>query len=156
MAGNGPAPTGTAARRNNPKIDELDAAGYQGEYPALPKRYSVGINPETGRSITRTFTAETRDWYETWARSPMATQFTGVWWKRLQLLARLVDGYVREPSTKLLSEIRLNEAGFGGTPYDLRRLGKRIKLPAQPATTGGDREPAARTTATGTTLNALS
>lgn len=137
MAGTGPAPEAQKRRRNKESLTELPAEGYQGEFPALAKNYRVErvvmvIDPETHRKVSETFTATilflkaTRDWYEAWARSPMAVEFTGVHWQRLQRVARIVDQYERTSDPSLLAEIRLQEAGFGGTPLDLRRLGRSI------------------------------
>ncbi len=80
-----------------------------------------------------TFSAGTRRWYERWARSPMASQFTDVEWMKLARLAVLVDIFARRPLTKgLASEIRIEEATLGGSPLDRRRIGLRIE-PAEPA-----------------------
>jgi hypothetical protein len=56
----------------------------------------------------------------------MATEFTAVDWNRLQRLAKLVDQFERKPTKDMMAEIRLQEAAFGGTPMDRRRLGKKV------------------------------
>ncbi|MDP2710806.1 MAG: hypothetical protein Q8O56_06270 [Solirubrobacteraceae bacterium] len=98
---------------------------------------------EVQRTVTRRkqirYLHDTRDWYETWARSPMAATFTGVEWNRLQRLARLVDAYYRRPSKELACEMRLQEASFGGSPLD--RLRAQMKIVAT------DTEGAPRTSA---------
>jgi hypothetical protein len=137
MAGRGPAPgasptrkpAGQRRRRNKePELNSLPREGYDGPYPKLPAKYRTIIQHADGgrRPKQVPFLKATRDWYDTWATSPMATEFTGVHWRRLQHIARLVDQYERNPTEKLAGEIRLQEAGFGGTPMDLRRLGKTI------------------------------
>lgn len=132
MAGRGPAPGASPARkptaqrrRRNaePQFDALPAEGNTGTFPPLPKTYRAKVMTEDGMVA---FLASTRKWYDVWAHSPQATEFTGVYWQRLERVARLVDQYDRHPTKDLLAEIRLQEAGFGGTPMDLRRLGKRI------------------------------
>jgi hypothetical protein len=137
MAGNGPAPAEQKRRRNKENLEELPAEGYQGAFPPLPEKYRIERivmvkDPETKKRVPETIVLEpeylpaTRDWYETWARSPMAVEFTAVHWQRLLRLARVVDQFERTSDEKLLAEIRLQEAGFGGTPMDLRRLGRKI------------------------------
>ena len=129
MAGMGPAPKPAEQRRrrHKPTVEaELPAGGYSGPFPTLAKSYTDGERV--------TFTAATRRWYERWARSPMAAQFTEVEWLKLGRLAVLVDIFARRPLTKgLAGEIRLEEAALGGSPLDRRRLGVRI-APAEPAT----------------------
>lgn len=61
-------------------------------------------------------------WYETWCSSPQAQRFVATDWQRLHMLAPLVDEYWREPSTKTMSEIRLNESLLGATEVDRMRL----------------------------------
>lgn len=139
MAGQGPPPKDEAERRRRNKPDkpeELPAEGYQGEYPPLPATYgnTVMKKVKTGdgdeelvsETVKITFLKGTRDWYDTWARSPMATEFTAVDWNRLQRLAKLVDQFERKPTKEMMAEIRLQEAAFGGTPMDRRRLGKKV------------------------------
>jgi hypothetical protein len=135
MAGRGPAPganpnrkDATQRRRRNvdPSFDELPAEGYSGPFPPLAAAYS-----NRGRRVR--FLKATREWYATWARSPMATRFTGTDWQRLRLLAPLVDQANREPSTRLMAEIRLQESGLGATILDRQRLRMRVGVSAPPA-----------------------
>lgn len=139
MAGQGPPPKDPGERRRRNKdepLEPLPAEGYTGDYPALPatygftvmKKVKTGDGDEELVSETKkvTFLKGTREWYDTWARSPMATEFTNVDWNRLQRLAKLVDQFERKPTKDMMAEIRLQEAAFGGTPMDRRRLGKKI------------------------------
>ena len=122
MAGHGPAPKPSEQRRRRHTRHveaELPAEGYAGEFPALGKSYRAG-----GKPIA--FLADTRAWYETWARSPMACVFTSTDWTRLGMLARLVDAFYRSAKPTLLAEIRLQEALWGGSPLDRRRVGLKI------------------------------
>lgn len=141
MAGRGPAPKpADAVRRRNkpPAADELPAEGHTGPYPELPATYRVGedvTKDAAGRKRTRVrrnkYLPETRAWYETWATSPQATQFSAPTWQRLLRLAPLVDLYEREPDKALLSEIRLQEASLGGTPADMLRLRWKVAAPTE-------------------------
>jgi hypothetical protein len=137
MAGTGPPPKKPSERRRRnkgPEPTELPAEGYTGEYPPLPATWgnTVVEKVQTGdgdeelvsKTVKITFLAETRDWYETWGASPMAAEFTAVDWNRLQRVAKLVDQFNRKPTKDLMAEIRLQEASFGGTPMDRRRLGQ--------------------------------
>ena len=142
MAGSGPAPNEKTRRRNAERFDELPAEGHTGAYPKLPANYRDG---KSRRRVP--FLKETKDWYETWARSPMATTFTDVHWQRLQRVARVVDQYERTCNPALLSEIRLQEAAFGGTPLDLRRLGMKIAPRIPDAESGPKRGTKSRTSA---------
>jgi hypothetical protein len=117
-------------------MDELPAEGYLGEFPALPTTWrterAVTKVDEDGNSypaiatVTIRYLKATRDWYETWARSPMATRFTTTDWTRLRQLAPLVDQYERRPAKDLASELRLQESLLGATVADRARL--RLKL----------------------------
>lgn len=142
MAGRGPAPAEEKRRRNIPAaMDELPAEGYEGTYPALPASYGVEVIEEildddgnvVEKKVRRKqvkYLHDTREWYETWACSPMAAVFVGVDWNRLQRLARLIDAYHRRPAKYLAAEIRLQESAFGGSPLDRLRAQMKIAKPA--------------------------
>lgn len=93
----------------------MAAAGRLG--PELPRCYYDG-----GTDTRVRFLKATRVWYETWRCSPQATRLSTTAWQRLLLLARLVDRFLRDPSTKVLAEIRRNEKQLGATPDDQQRL----------------------------------
>jgi hypothetical protein len=130
-------------------MDELPAEGFQGEVPPLPSSWrterAVTKVDEDGNSYPATATVAirylkvTREWYETWARSPMATRFTTTDWTRLRQLAPLVDQYERKPSKELAGELRLQESLLGATVADRARL--RLRVAAQVTTPERD-EPA--------------
>ncbi len=90
---------------------------------------------------------QTRDWYAAWVTSPQASLLTSTDWKRLHLLADLVDAY-HDPDTTLtkkidlLAEIRINEQKLGGTAEDRQRL--RWKPPSPASESGTPAAPAAR------------
>lgn len=123
MAGNGPPPSENKRRRNaDPLADHALSVQADEEVhgPDLPHADLYGA-----RTVT---------WYETWRRAPQAAAFVGTDWQRLQMLAPIVDAYFKEPSTKLLAEIRLNEGLLGATHAD--RLRARIKVEKPHPSTG--------------------
>lgn len=132
MAGRGPAPGAGAKpasqrRRRNlpPEVEQLPEGGFQGDFPPLADGYDYDTD---NGAVEIAFRAETREWYETWAHSPMAVKFTGTDWNRLRwVVAPLFDRYMRSPGdTKLASELRLQEERFGGTVMDRMRLKQTI------------------------------
>jgi hypothetical protein len=130
----GPAPKDPEQRRRRnkpPEFDYLPAEGHTGDYPPLPDRYRVA-DPEDGTPFLVDYLAETRHWYDVFARSPMATRFVEVDWMRLQQLAPLIDRYYRNPSQTLIAELRQQQAMFGGSPIDRQRLRLRIGEPGEP------------------------
>lgn len=142
MGGIGPAPKSPEQRRRRnaaAPLDALPADGYRGRYPKLPATYASAQRTKRGAPKRERFLAQTRKWYEAWATSPMATEFTTVHWLRLQDVAVLQDRYNRG-ELELAGELRLQLAGFGGTPFDLRRLGKQIR--AGGGAGSGDKGPA--------------
>lgn len=145
MAGRGPAP-GANPNRKDPSqrrrrnaeagFDDLPAEGYKGEFPTLPATWSNTIvrKVQTGdgedelmpETVKITYLKATREWYETWARSPMAVRFTSVDWMRLRELAPLKDQYHRRPAKDLASELRLQESLLGATVMDRQRMRLRV------------------------------
>jgi hypothetical protein len=74
-----------------------------------------------GPALRGNFDAEVREWHETWRRSPQAALFEETDWSRLQMLASIVQAYVRRPGAAALSEIRMNEERLGATVVDRMR-----------------------------------
>lgn len=136
MAGRGPAPA-TTKRTTSTQVGLLAHAPF--EIPVLPKSYKATVwvkgEPQERRL---SFLPATREWWEAWKRSPMASDFAEVHWLRLLAIAKLKDRYERDPSPANATELRLQEQRFGGTPEDLLRLGHRIVRP-----TSSPSEPAA-------------
>ncbi len=136
MAGRGPAPKEPEERRrrNAEKggLETLPAEGHTGAFPPLPAGYQRTLedgDAEDSEPLTMTvpYSAETTAWYADWARSPMATKFTPVEWNRLRyVIAPLFDSFLREPSTKLASELRLQETLLGATHADRLRSNLRV------------------------------
>lgn len=149
MAGRGPAAADHRQRARDEKgFDALPAEGYTGRIPPLPKTWRQEISyfekqvtrrrNEDGTTTTSvaqvpvvkvlnvTYLKATRDWYETFGRSPMATRFTDVDWRRLREIAPLKDQYNRSPDTKLAAEIRLQETRLGATVRDRHEMRMRV------------------------------
>lgn len=90
--------------------------------PELPASYSFA-----GEDVP--YTDLTREWYDDWRNSPQVSQFTRNAWRRLLMLAPLVDQYHRHPTKEVMAELRQNEAKLGATPEDMQRL--HWKVPAK-------------------------
>lgn len=119
MAGIGPAPKPDEqrVRRNRPALgneQELVRDGIQ-RGPELPE-YVV-------------WDERTLAWYETWRVAPQAQVFEVTDWKRLELLAYLVNDFFAAPDKGLLAEIRLNEERMGAVWTDRQRARMRIIAP---------------------------
>ncbi len=138
MAGTGPPPSDPETNvRSSEAFESLPIEGYTGPYPELPKSWRTtvtewvegedGAKVEVEKTKHVTYLADTREWYEHFATSPMATKFTKVDWDRLRLvIAPLRDIFHRRPSTKLASEIRLQEAALGATILDRQKMHMRV------------------------------
>lgn len=122
MAGMGPPPAARKRRANPDTFQDHQitvSAEATADAPALPDEDY--------------YTPATRRWYRTWCESPQAAAFVATDWQRLHMLAPLVEQYFDTPSTKLLSEIRLNESLLGATHVD--RMRARIKVEQSPKST---------------------
>lgn len=113
----GPVPKPPEQRRRRNRVDQVMlAAQHDKPFPPLPQKYPGGA-----------FCAATVAWYEACCRSPMAAQWCAVDYIRLQDVAIVRDLWFRTGSLKALQELRLQEACFGLTPADRRRLGVTIE-----------------------------
>ena len=120
MAGRGPAPKDPSERirRNaDPSPSMFVEADGKIHGPDLP--YTDDGWP-----------APTRDWWETWRRSPQASAFTDTDWSFLLDTALLHAAFWRGASG-LAPELRLRVAKFGATVEDRARL--RIGIGQPPA-----------------------
>ncbi len=124
MAGKGPAPkdvtrlAGHGAAKARDASMRVIVAAPVGQ-PTLPQRWHV--NPKTGRRRRIAWPAETRDFWEIWAASPLSAEFTATDWSELLIAARLHAAVV-EGDLKSAPELRLRVAKFGATPEDRARL----------------------------------
>lgn len=124
MAGRGPAPKDPAKRRRT-NADPVPATVVvpDGEVrgPELPAGFDW---PE-----------QTRDWWETWRRSPQAQAMTETDWSFL-LDTAMLHGEFWAGNLAVGAELRLRVAKFGATPEDRARLRLQIdseKPEAKPA-----------------------
>jgi len=85
--------------------------------PELP---SIQVE-EDGELVAFTWPAQTREWWQMWAESPLSAEFTSTDWSELRdtalLHAKFWKGY-----TSVAAELRLRVAKFGATPEDRARL----------------------------------
>lgn len=116
MAGRGPAPQQQHQRERDTRRRQADSV-------------SVSQDGEIrGPELVGPFSEPTHDWYMDWRTAPQATLFTNTDWRRLLLLAPIVEAYFKKPSAAALSEIRLNEERLGATYVD--RLRAKIRVEA--------------------------
>lgn len=80
--------------------------------PLLPKERPGGLP----------WPALTREWWEQWAREPIAKKFSGPDWSFLLDTALLHAAVWGDGEIKLLGELRLRTAKYGVTPEDRARL----------------------------------
>lgn len=109
MAGRGPAPKDSTQVRRRNLAAELTVIAADGEThgPGLPD----GIDwPDA-----------TRDWWETWRRSPQAQTFTDTDWSFL-LDTAILHMEFWDGNRAQAAELRLRVAKFGATPEDRARL----------------------------------
>lgn len=117
MAGHGPAPKEGRIRRNADPVDTITLSDSPTEVPRL-------------RGYAK-YSAATRAWWDTWIASPQASAFAPTDWRRLMMLAPLVEKYHEDPKPALLSEIRLNEERLGATVADRQRLRMKLSGPKE-------------------------
>lgn len=124
MAGNGPAPAENRRRQNRDTYADVRTRLVVDEELRGPELRG-------GPDARSKWRPKTRDWWESWRRSPQACAFLESDWERLYMLAHLVDQYFARPHHLIMAEIRLNESLLGGTHVD--RLKARMKVEsAQP------------------------
>lgn len=123
MAGRGPAPKDPQrrARRNKGpeplKLVEVEPSAQ----PELPD-FTVQITVD-GEILEQTFNwpVRTREWWDMWASSPLAEDFTSTDWDFLLDTARIHAAYWMG-DLKQAGELRIRVAKFGATPEDRARL----------------------------------
>lgn len=124
MAGRGPAPkpANRRARRNASSVDGKVIEIQPSEQPTLPTFYVTDVDEE-GNSRKRKFVwpAATKRWWDMWARSPLAADFTENDWSEL-LDTALVHARHWQGDPKAAPELRIRAAKFGATPEDRARL----------------------------------
>lgn len=140
MAGRGPAPK-PAHRKAGHSRDVHGLRVIEAEPTAQPTLPEFVYVPTKNGSVREEIPAATVRWWEMWAESPLATEFTANDWSELLdtaiLHARFWLGDVR-----LAPEIRLRVAKFGATPEDRARL----RITFAQADQAEDRKPLKRRT----------
>ncbi|ANE08628.1 hypothetical protein A3654_09720 [Corynebacterium glutamicum] len=127
MAGVGPPPKDPARlsrasnrkkRQDSQKVIQINPT----DQPALPTFY-VTETDEEGNQKKRRFVwpAATKRWWEMWAQSPLARDFTDNDWSEL-LDTALVHARHWSGDTKAAAELRIRAAKFGATPENRARL----------------------------------
>lgn len=99
--------------------------------------------PDLPKIPGRRWLKRTREWYEAWRSSPMASQFIGTDWEALFRLAALVDDFWRGDASKA-GEIRQMEGKFGATIDDRMRLRLRVQTRGVKAEQDAGEQPAKR------------
>jgi hypothetical protein len=102
-----PKPAGQRARRNKDPIATTVLQFVHGEQPYLPA--DVDWHPQT------------IEWWQVWARTPLAQTFTETDWQVLLETALLHTAFWNG-NFKNAPELRLRVAKFGATPEDRARL----------------------------------
>lgn len=126
----------TRRRRNAASTATVLRSVSPADLPPTPKLPAKRIDPETGKEIR--WKQITRDWWnELWA-APMSSEYHASDVYQLYILADLYDRFWRKPSVTLATEIRMQRALFGMTPYDRRRLEWSIEF-AEHAKARGDK-----------------
>ncbi|MFJ5923864.1 hypothetical protein ACIQF6_14825 [Kitasatospora sp. NPDC092948] len=121
MAGTGPAPKDPSrrARRNKDQAAQTILRFEQAEAPELPDfRINAG---EDGGLVEFVWPARTREWWDTWRRSPQAEHFSSTDWEFL-LDTALIHAKVWSGDSSAAPELRLRVAKFGATMEDRARL----------------------------------
>jgi hypothetical protein len=65
---------------------------------------------------------QTREWLDSWTKTPSAQVFTSTDWNHIRMLVPLVDRYFKTNSHHLLAEIRMNESLLGATIKDRKEI----------------------------------
>lgn len=128
MAGNGPPPKDVSkrARTNKDPIMMRILPAILAHQPDLPEfDVTSTYKDDDGELITEStpyvWAPLTREWWQMWADSALAVDFTSTDWSELRDTALLHSEYWRG-SFKLAGELRLRTAKFGATPEDRARL----------------------------------
>ncbi len=120
MAGRGPAPKDPSkrARRNSDPIPLRILIAEATEQPNLP---TVSLVDSEGLPADLEWPAQTVNWWQMWADSPLSTDFTSTDWSFLLDTAMLHAAYWTG-DLKVAGELRQRVAKFGATPEDRARL----------------------------------
>lgn len=119
VAGRGPAPKDPSLRRRTNKPAEMRPIEVdRAPQPKLPVVY---LRAEDGSRVRMSWPAATKQWWQMWADSPLAEEFTANDWSEL-LDTALIHAQFWNGDARLGPELRLRAAKFGATPEDRQRL----------------------------------
>lgn len=128
MAGRGPAPKPPSKRAGHSK-DVIPMRILPAILAAQPELPAFDVfstyKDEDGNTVTESspyvWADLTYGWWQMWADSPLATEFTSTDWSELLDTALLHSEYWKG-KISLAGELRLRTAKFGATPEDRARL----------------------------------
>lgn len=128
MAGNGrpPKAPGTKGGHSKDIVNLRVLPAILAEQPELPEfEVSTTFKDAEGRTVVEwepySWSSLTEEWWQMWATSPLAAEFTSTDWSELRDTALLHSEYWKG-NFKLAAELRLRTAKFGATPEDRLRL----------------------------------
>lgn len=151
MAGRGPTPKAPGKRAGHSKdvvpIRELPM--IRAEQPELPEFEIIRYvkDEESGESfpekVPYVWSPLTLEWWQMWAESALAPDFTATDWSELRDTAFLHSEFW-QGNHKLASELRLRTAKFGATPEDRLRLRIQFAEAVDAEVTAGQKVESAR------------
>lgn len=118
MAGRGFAPKPADRKVGHSKPDALRV--IHASPTAQPELPTVEIEVD-GELTEFVWPARTREWWQMWADSPLAAEFTSTDWSEL-LDTAMIHARFWRGDVKVAGELRLRVAKFGATPEDRARL----------------------------------
>lgn len=120
MAGRGPAPKDPSKRARANK-DPHGMRVIEASPTAQPSLPAVWFPDENGKKKRFAWPEMTKRWWQMWAESPLAADFTSNDWSEL-LDTALLHARYWSGDVKVAPELRLRVAKFGATPEDRARL----------------------------------
>jgi hypothetical protein len=103
-------PDGQRRRRNKPTHDTT-------VYTDTGEAHGPTLEELTGK----TWSASVEAWFDDWRHMPQAIDFERTDWRRLAMIAPLVEKMETSPGAAAMSEIRMNEERLGATVTDRMR-----------------------------------
>lgn len=115
--GPAPKPANQRARQNKDSTQVRVIHAQPVEQPELPS-FQV---EQDGELVEFVWPAQTCNWWQMWAESPLSAEFTETDWSEL-LDTALLHARFWKGETKLATELRQRVANFGATPADRAKL----------------------------------
>ena len=126
MAGHGPAPKDPSKRRRR-NADPVPTTQLVGDGRVRGPRLPTDVLPDG-----EDWHARTKEWYDTWRRSPQAMEFTTTDWQFLIDTALMHHVMWMKGRWEFAAEIRLRSAKLGATKEDRARLRISIETAGKP------------------------